>query len=94
MQKDVQRWNPQDLEQALRTSGLPPNKRSKKYQIPEIKYYKSPDELCRRLEVLISSRLAGNDSIALVNEIVEIIDKLLMDGVITEEGYKTIKENM
>ena len=80
-------WN-----KLVELSGIPPNKRSKKYQIPEIKYYKSPDELCRRLEVLISSRQAGNDSIALDNEIVEIIDKLLVDGVITEEGYKTIKE--
>ena len=80
-------WN-----KLVELSGLPPNKQSKKYQIPEIKYYKSPDDLCRRLEVLISSRQAGNDSISLNNEIVEIIDKLLVDGVITEEGYKTIKE--
>ena len=80
-------WN-----KLVELSGLPSNKRSKKYQIPEIKYYKSPDELCRRLEVLISSRQAGNDSIDLDNEIVEIIDKLLVDGVIHEEDYKTIKE--
>ena len=83
----IKTWN-----KLVELFGLPPNKRSKKYQIPEIKYYKSPDELCRRLEVLISSRQSGNDSIALVNEIVEIINKLLVDRVIREEDYKTIKE--
>ena len=37
-------------------------------------------------------RTAVEPSRPLDNEIVEIIDKLLVDGVITEEGYKTIKE--
>ena len=33
--------------------------------------------------------MPGNDSIALDNEIVEIIDRLLVDGIIKEEDYKT-----
>lgn len=81
-------WN-----KLVELSGLPPNKRSQKYEIPEIKYYKTPDELCRRLQVLIASKQAGNANTVLDNEIVEILDRLLIDGVIQKEDYQSIREN-
>ncbi len=80
-------WN-----KLVELSELPVNKRSKKYQVPKMKYYKSLNELCRHLKVLMTSKDTGNESTALDNEIVEIIDRLLKDGLITEEDYRKIHD--
>ncbi len=78
-------WN-----KLVELSDLSINKRSRKYQLPKIKYCKSPNEHCRHLKVLITGKDNDNESTALDNEIVEIIDRLLKDGVITEEDYSKI----
>ena len=65
----------------IKLSGLPTNG-------GEIKYYKKPEELAKRLQLLIASKEAGNNSIALDNEIVTILNKLYTDGDITKEQYK------
>ena len=80
-------WN-----KLVELSGLSVNKRSKKHQqqAPEIKYYKSPDKLCCCLEILIASKEDSNESVALNNEIVEIVDRLFVDGVIFKKEYRKI----
>ena len=85
----------------IELSGLPLNKRSMKFSTvtggsakkSTIKYYSGPDELIQRLELLISSKQAGKQSRALDNEIVEILDALLKDGVIDKRSYKLILSN-
>ena len=57
------------------------------------KYYKSSDELRRRLEVLITSKKAGSKSFALYKEIVEILDRLLVDVIISRKEYKKIHDD-
>ena len=85
----------------IELSGLPLNRRSMKFSTvtggsakkSTIKYYSGPDELIQRLELLISSKQAGKKSRALDNEIVEILDALLKDGVIDKKAYKLILSN-
>ena len=78
----------------IELSGQPMNKRSKKFQLCNtVKYYKTPDELVKRLQLLISSIEAGNKSVAVKNEIVEILDKLLIEGCINKTEYKNIYHN-
>ena len=79
----------------IKLSGLSVNKRFKKYrpQAPEIQYYKSPDELCRRLEDLIVSKKTGNESVALDNKIVKLLDRLLVDCIISKKEYAKIHDN-
>jgi len=57
-----------------------------------IKYYKNPQELVKRLHLLISSKEAGNTSLEMDNEIVGILNKLLTDGIITKEQFKSIHD--
>ena len=54
----------------------------------KVKYYKTPDELVERLELIFASKNAGNNSIAIMNEAVEIMNTLLNDGLITSDEYK------
>ena len=51
------------------------------------------DEFVERLELLIASRDAGNDSIDIHNEIVDILDKLLNLKLITKTAHKKITQN-
>ena len=49
--------------------------------------YSDPQDLMKRLTLLTGSRRAGNTSIALRNEVWQIIDKLLKKGIITKAQY-------
>ena len=79
-------------------SGLPVNNRSMKYSAGQrnvttseggaIRYYKSPDELVERLQMLIGSKQGGKKSAAIDNEIVSILDRLHKDGAINKKDYK------
>lgn len=55
-----------------------------------IKYYKSPNDLVKRLETICASIEAGNHSKRLKNEVYEILDKLLNDKIIHKKDYKKI----
>ena len=55
-----------------------------------IRFYKSHDELVKRLSLLCASREAGNTSKKVINELVEILDRLLNDKVIKKSEYKKI----
>ena len=55
-----------------------------------IRFYKSPGELVERLGLLCASREAGNTSKKVINELVEILDRLLNDKVIKKSEYKKI----
>ena len=59
----------------------------------KINWYKTPDELCERLQLLISSKEAGNEGLEIDNEIVEILKNLLNEGFITKKQYKSIYNN-
>ena len=49
--------------------------------------------LCQRLELLIASRLAGNDNRNIVNEAKSILNLLLKDKLITKSDYAMILVN-
>src|SRR5277367_2185816 len=48
---------------------------------------------CQRLELLIASRLAGNDNQNIVNEAKTILNLLLKDSLITQSDYSMILRN-
>ena len=59
-----------------------------------IMFYKNPNQLLKKLELIVGERLAGNTSIKMRNTGVNILDLLLKDSVINrkqhEKIYKTI----
>ena len=55
-----------------------------------VKYYKTPDELVKRLALLCSTMDAGNNSKRVSNELVEILTTLLNDKIISKREYKQI----
>ena len=93
------------FEKLIDLSGMPLNTRSLKYTSTHqrsgsasvgggsIRYYKTPDELVERLELLIGSKQGGKVSVEIDNEIANILDRLLKDGVITKKKYKQIHKN-
>ncbi|KAJ3640082.1 hypothetical protein Zmor_003399 [Zophobas morio] len=50
--------------------------------------FSDPNEMVERLGLLIASKNAGNDSIEVYNECVEILDKLLKMKLIKKSDYK------
>lgn len=56
-------------------------------------YLMKPNEIVERLNLLISSKEAGNDSIQVYNEIIEILDYLLRQKLITKNQHKKIYKN-
>jgi len=54
---------------------------------------KKESGLCQRLELLIASRLAGNDNINIVNEAKSILNLLLKDNLIAQSDYAMILLN-
>ena len=57
--------------------------------------YSNPDDLMKRLTLLTGSRRADNASLALRNEVREIIDHLLKTGIITKTQHdKYVQQNL
>jgi hypothetical protein len=52
--------------------------------------FSDPNEMVERLDLLIASKNAGNDSIEVYNECVEILDKLLNLKLIKKSDHKKI----
>ena len=50
-------------------------------------HYSSHDQMLERLKVLTASRQAGNNSIAVRNEIWSLIDRLHKDNKISKDQY-------
>ena len=50
----------------------------------------NPDELCKRLKLLIQEKRAGNNSVITNEELVAINDKLLEDKCMTTTQHKKI----
>lgn len=55
-----------------------------------VRYYKGPDELMDRLQVLAASVSAGNNSLELVNEASNILDRLRTDGEIDDHTFEQL----
>ena len=55
-----------------------------------IRFYKSPGELVERLGLLCASREAGNTSKKVINELVEILHRLLNEKRIKKSEYKKL----
>lgn len=71
-------------------------KRSKDYGLKGygIRFYKSPSELCDRLYLIIGSKQAGNSSVSLKNEGLEIVNTLLKLKVISKPEYKLLMQKL
>jgi hypothetical protein len=52
--------------------------------------FSDPNEMVERLDLLIASKDAGNDSIEVYNECVEILDKLFKMKLIKKSDHKRI----
>ncbi|EFA13445.1 hypothetical protein TcasGA2_TC006923 [Tribolium castaneum] len=52
--------------------------------------FSDPNEMVERLDLLIASKNAGNDSTEIYNECVEILDKLFKMNLIKESDHKRI----
>ena len=77
----------------LRGSGFSHLIKKKKVHLNggNIKFYSSPDELISRLNLLIAGKQAGNNSVELRNEIVEILDELLKTKILTNEQHRFLQ---
>lgn len=53
-----------------------------------VRYYKGPEELMDRLQVLAASVSAGNNSLELINEASDILDRLRADGEIDDPTFE------
>jgi hypothetical protein len=62
---------------------------SSRHQI-ESGIFSDPNEMVERLDLLIASKNAGNDSIEVYNECVEILDKLFKMKLIKKSDHKRI----
>jgi len=60
--------------------------------VESVRYYKTPQELAKRLQLLIASKESGNVSAAVDNEMVSILNKLLADGAINKTQYKALHD--
>lgn len=56
----------------------------------DIRYFKDAAELMDRLEDLAASVSAGNDSLEVVNEAAEILDRLRKDGEIDDSTFEEL----
>ena len=79
--------NKQKLE-SIKGSGLKRRKRGKKGG--QIIFFNDPTEMMKKLELIIGSMLAGNNSIELRNTGVAILDMLLRNSVLNRPQYNEL----
>ena len=82
--------NKQKLE-SIKGSGLKRRKRGKKGG--QIMFFNDPTEMMKKLELIIGSMLAGNNSIELRNTGVAILDMLLRNSVLNKPQYNKLYKN-
>ena len=71
-------------------SGIPKHKSLGKSTLGGTIYFIKPEDMIKRLILLIGARIAGNNNIQQHNEIWEIIDKLVDLGLMTSKQHDEI----
>ena len=59
-----------------------------------IMFYNNPNQLLKKLELIVGERLAGNTSIKMRNTGVNILDSLLKDSVINRAQHERIHKTI
>ena len=72
----------------LKGSGL-----RKKRKGGQIHFFNNPTEMIKKLELIIGSIVAGNNSIELRNMGVAMLDILLRNSILTKSQYNEIMKN-
>ena len=68
-------------------TNMPKHRSSKKSKLGGAIYFTNPEQMVKRLELLIGSLNAGNSSIQLKNELYDIIDHLLKLKILTKDKH-------
>ena len=76
--------------ESIKGSGL---KRKRGKRGGQIMFFNDPTEMMKKLELIIGSMLAGNNSIELRNTGVAILDMLLRNSVLNIPQYNKIYKN-
>ena len=71
-------------------SGIPKHKSSGKSTLGDTIYFIKPEDMIKKLKLLVGARIAGNNNIQQRNEIWEIIDKLVDLGKMTSKQHDEI----
>jgi hypothetical protein len=79
-----------ELRESRSAEGVTEGSRTEGARRQQYKYYKAPDELINRLELLCAEMDIGNDSIEVRNEIMTLLDCLLQEKVINTKEYKEL----
>ena len=85
---DYINYNEQKLKN-IKGSGL--KKKTKKGG--QIMFFNNPTEMMKKLELIIGSKVAGNNSIELRNTGVALLDILLKNSILNRSKYNKIYEN-
>jgi hypothetical protein len=88
---DVADWKRERGDYVRQLNALQQQQQQQKQQSGSgIVFYSNPKQLKKKLDLLLASRQAGNDSKALVNEGMQIIDLLLRDRKISQKEHRRI----
>ena len=85
---DYIRYNTQKLK-TIKGSGL--KKKTKKGG--QVMFFNNPNEMLKKLELIIGSKVAGNNSIELRNTGVALLDILLRNSILNRSQYNKIYKN-
>jgi len=85
------KYNEQKLEKLKNIKGSGLKKKTKKGG--QLMFFNNPTEMIKKLEIIIGSMVAGNNSIELRNTGVAILDILLKNLVLNRPQYNKIYKN-
>ena len=83
--------NNKQKSESIKGSGLKRRKKGKRGG--QIMFFNDPTEMMKKLELIIGSMLAGNNSIELRNTGVAILDMLLRNSVLNRPKYNKLYKN-
>ena len=75
----------------IKGSGL--NKKTRRRRGGQIQFFNNPTEMIKKLELIIGSMAAGNNSIELRNTGVALLDILLKNSILSKNQYSKIFKN-
>ena len=87
---DYKKYNNQKLE-IIKGSGL--KKKTKRGGSGQVHFFNDPTEMIKKLELVIGSMAAGNDSIELRNTGVALLDILFRNSIINRSQYNKMYKN-